>query len=181
MIEPPPAPPIEEPSPDDAASSLWMLALLAGAVAVVILVILDWLLGWGTGWVSNYWFNYEWPSDKGNGPEGITELIILGTFTAIVVPPVRRWFLAKFHHVKAEVEKVHETVKEHHEQAATERAEITHALHHIIRQHPDIDLMEGMEARPTDKVRAQTAPKPPAKPVPTKTTKKTAPRKKAPQ
>lgn len=63
--------------------------------------------------IRTLWFGYFWPSIKGNGPEEIVSLLVIGTASAILVPVVRRW-------IKGEAEKVHQK------------------LDHIIKHHPDI-------------------------------------------
>lgn len=42
-------------------------------------------------WLWNYWFNYEWPSLKGNGPEDVTSSLTKLTMAALLVPIVRKW------------------------------------------------------------------------------------------
>lgn len=59
------------------------------------------------------WFGYFWPSIKGNGPEEIVSLLVIGTASAILVPVVRRW-------IRGEADKLHQK------------------LDHIIKHHPDI-------------------------------------------
>lgn len=63
--------------------------------------------------MSNFWFNYWWPSIKGNGPEDVTSLLIVAAVTVIVVPRVRRWIAQEAGHFHAK-------------------------LDHIILNHPDI-------------------------------------------
>ena len=45
--------------------------------------------------MSNFWFNYEWPSIKGNGPEDLTSLLIVFILTSVFYPPLRRWWLGR--------------------------------------------------------------------------------------
>jgi hypothetical protein len=54
--------------------------------------------------VSNFWFNYWWPSIKGNGPEDMTSLLIVGILTGIFVPRVRRWWIAREQAVHAKLD-----------------------------------------------------------------------------
>jgi hypothetical protein len=58
-------------------------------------------------WLHTLWFGYAWPSDKGNGPEAIMELIVVGIVTAILVPPIRDWFKAEYDKVHAKIDKGH--------------------------------------------------------------------------
>lgn len=55
------------------------------------------------------WFGYFWPSDKGNGPEAILELIILAVIGRLIWPKIKR-------HIDA----------------------LHHKMNHIIEHHPDI-------------------------------------------
>lgn len=55
------------------------------------------------------WFDYFWPSLKGNGPEAIVQTVVYAGVAALFIPAVRR--LEKRIHAK---------------------------LDHIIRHHPDI-------------------------------------------
>jgi UPF0716 family protein affecting phage T7 exclusion len=104
-------------------------------------------------WLYIYWFNYEWPSDKGNGPEAITEIIVVGIITALLVPPVRRWFLRGFHSIKAHITKEHAAAKEHMEAEhkkirdtmETEHAKIHEKMDHIIFHSPNIPDFESKE------------------------------------
>lgn len=43
----------------------------------------------------NFWFNYEWPSIRGNGPEDITSLIVVGIIASFVVPRIRHWWATR--------------------------------------------------------------------------------------
>lgn len=45
--------------------------------------------------MSNFWFNYWWPSIKGNGPEDVTSLIIVGIIASIVIPKMRAWWVKR--------------------------------------------------------------------------------------
>ena len=128
----------DSPPEDEVTRSLWLIGFLIGAGVLVVLLIIGWILGWGWGWLYHQWFGYEWPSDKGNGPEAITELIVLGIITAIVIPPIRRWFLSKFHHMHERLEEVHATVIAHHDEAQEARAELHRKLDHVIKHSKDI-------------------------------------------
>lgn len=70
--------------------------------------------------MSNFWFGYWWPSIKGNGPEDLTSLVIVGVVTAIFVPKVRAWWIAR---EKAVHEKLDQSIK---------------LSKHLIKHHPDI-------------------------------------------
>ena len=68
-------------------------------------------------WAGNLWFNYGWPSDKGNGPEALQQTIVYFTIAAVFVPVVR-------HFIAREFDKVHHSIHVH-------GTEITAHLHHI--------------------------------------------------
>jgi hypothetical protein len=57
-------------------------------------------------WLHTYWFSYEWPSIKGNGPEDATSLLVVGILTGIFVPRVRRWWIAREQSVHAKLDHV---------------------------------------------------------------------------
>ena len=64
-------------------------------------------------WLYNFWYGYWWPSIKGNGPEDVTSLLIVGTLTAVFVPVVRRWFKAHIEHLHAKLDHIIVHSKEH--------------------------------------------------------------------
>ena len=64
-------------------------------------------------WLYGLWFNYFWPSLKGNGPEALVQTAVYGTIAVIFIPPVRKW-------ARREAEKLHGK------------------LDHVIKHHPDI-------------------------------------------
>jgi hypothetical protein len=85
-------------------------------------------------WLSSFWFNYEWPSLKGNGPEALTQTVVYGIIIILIVPPIREWFKCEYEKVK------HHATKE----VATLHARIddTHAhLDHLIKHLPDVPPM----------------------------------------
>lgn len=51
-------------------------------------------------WLHQQWFGYWWPSDLGNGPESLQEMVVIAFITSLVYPPIR-------HYVKREFEKIH--------------------------------------------------------------------------
>lgn len=61
-------------------------------------------------WLHAFWFNYEWPSIKGNGPEDFTSLILVAVVTAVLVPAVRHWIErhvhSEFAHLHAKIDHV---------------------------------------------------------------------------
>jgi hypothetical protein len=42
-------------------------------------------------WLSALWFNYFWPSLKGNGPEALIQTVVYGVAAWLFIPPVREW------------------------------------------------------------------------------------------
>lgn len=50
-------------------------------------------------WLHTFWFSYWWASIKGNAPEDVTSLILVGAVTVIVVPRVRRWIAQEAEHL----------------------------------------------------------------------------------
>ena len=71
-------------------------------------------------WLWSLWFNYTYPSLKGNGPEAICQTLVYGVLAVILIPPVRRF-------VRAEFAKVHTKIDHSHE-----------LLQHVIKHSPDI-------------------------------------------
>jgi hypothetical protein len=63
------------------------------------------------------WINYFWSSDKGNGPEALTEMLVVGVIASFIVPRVRAWWI---------------------KEAKKADAELHRKLDHIITHHPDI-------------------------------------------
>ena len=41
------------------------------------------------------WFNYFWPSLKGNGPEALVQTVVYGGIAVLLVPVVRRFMRAE--------------------------------------------------------------------------------------
>jgi hypothetical protein len=74
--------------------------------------------------IYNFWYHYEVPSLYGNGPEAVTELIVVGIVTALLIPPIRKWIQGEFHKVHSKIDAGH--------------AELHAKMDHIIKHHPDI-------------------------------------------
>lgn len=53
---------------------------------------------------SQLWFNYFWPSLKGNGPEALVQTVVYGLIAIVFVPPIRRWFKAHLESIHAKVD-----------------------------------------------------------------------------
>jgi hypothetical protein len=71
-------------------------------------------------WLTSQWGMWWWSSDKGNGPEAIQEIIVVGIVTSIFVPRIRRWWIAREQHMHAKIDHV------------------LKAQAHFIHHHPDI-------------------------------------------
>jgi hypothetical protein len=82
----------------------------------------------GVHWVHVIWFHYEWPSDLGNGPESLTELIVGAVGVSLLWPPIRK--------------RVSAFLSRH---LAAEHAELHRKLDHIIEHHPDIPALPPKE------------------------------------
>ena len=79
-------------------------------------------------WLSSLWFNYFWPSLKGNGPEAAVQTVLYATLAVVLIPPVRHFFKRHF-------ESVHAKLDAHHKER-TEQAERHHkAAMALARQH----------------------------------------------
>lgn len=57
-------------------------------------------------WLHTFWFGYWWASIKGNAPEDVTSLVIVGTISAFFVPVVRRWFATHIAHLHAKLDHI---------------------------------------------------------------------------
>ena len=112
---PPSVTPAKDDLPDEGDKPiLWMATVFCVIVAVMVSLI-SLITGWH--WLSSLWFNYSWPSDKGNGPEALQQTIIYFLIAALFIPVVRRFIQREFHKAHADI----------------------HAkLDHIIKHHPDI-------------------------------------------
>jgi len=75
-------------------------------------------------WLSYQWFNYWWPSDKGNGPEAIQQTLVYAATAALFVPIIHRWITKHLDALHAKLDKSHELMR------------------HIIKYHPDIPEIE---------------------------------------
>lgn len=42
-------------------------------------------------WLWVLYFDYVWPSIKGNGPEAVVQTLVYGALAVIFIPPVRHW------------------------------------------------------------------------------------------
>jgi type II secretory pathway pseudopilin PulG len=95
--------------------------------------------------MSNFYFNWWWPSIKGNGPEDLTSLIIVGIVASILIPRVRRWWKVRAEHLAARERELH--------------AKIDHAIRqnaHLINHtkgvpniaHDGVDLTADHEGNP---------------------------------
>jgi hypothetical protein len=140
------------------------------------------------------WFGYCVPSLWGNGPEALIELVIVSILGALLVPPVRRWIVARFHAVHEKIDlrhdELHAKIDANH---AEHQASMT-ALHlKIDAAQPKVvlrartpnfsdQIAEAMKSS-KKKVVKKTVKKAPKKTAAKKTAKKaakkTAPRKRA--
>ena len=93
----------------------WGLSIIVCSVVFLIVALVSIFANWH--WAGNLWFNYGWPSDKGNGPEALQQTIVYFTIAAVFVPVVR-------HFIAREFDKVHHSIHVH-------GTEITAHLHHI--------------------------------------------------
>jgi hypothetical protein len=75
-------------------------------------------------WLHHFWFTYEWPSDQGNGPEAVSEMLVVAIFVSLLVPRVRKWWARHIEELKAHV--------------SAENKELHEKMDHIIKHHPDI-------------------------------------------
>lgn len=71
-------------------------------------------------WLHTFWFDYWWSSIKGNAPEDVTSLIIVGILSAILIPAVRHWF-----------EQLEQRIKDH---VTAQHDELHAHLHHLTDQ-----------------------------------------------
>ena len=83
-------------------------------------------------WLHHLWFTYGWPSDMGNGPEGLQQALVGFVLAVILIPRVRRFFGQGWGLLHEKLD----SLGDHHRE--TQRI-----LHHVIKHHPDIpDLPE---------------------------------------
>jgi|ERR1017187_4584081 hypothetical protein len=97
-------------------------------------------------WIANLWFNYFWPSLKGNGPEAIVQTVVYALIAVIFVPPIR-------HYVTAHVKSIHEKLELHHEEVLRQ-AEVHHKQH--------MDLVKKHHAAVLATLKPEPDTKPPA-------------------
>jgi hypothetical protein len=71
-------------------------------------------------WLYTLWYGYVWPSLKGNGPEAVVQTVVYGAIAMVLIPPVRKWWEAKFSEVHSKLDEAHAK------------------LDHVIRHSPDI-------------------------------------------
>jgi predicted lipoprotein len=55
-------------------------------------------------WLYVLWFNYTWPSLKGNGPEAIVQTIVYAAAATLLIPPVRKWVVEHFKKLHARMD-----------------------------------------------------------------------------
>jgi hypothetical protein len=78
-------------------------------------------------WLHHFWFTYEWPSDQGNGPEAVSEMLLVAFFGTLLIPRVRRWWKRHIEDLKNHI--------------SGENKDLHEKLDHIIKHHPDIPPM----------------------------------------
>jgi type II secretory pathway pseudopilin PulG len=59
-------------------------------------------------WLPTFWFGYWWPSIKGNAPEDITSLIVVGIVASFVIPAARRWWKRRAAAARAAEQRLHD-------------------------------------------------------------------------
>lgn len=74
-----------------------------------------------------FWWAYEWPSIKGNGPEDITALVLV----SLCIPAVRHWIARHFDDIKAHVTSTHSALHDKLDHIQRQNA-------HIIKNTPTI-------------------------------------------
>ena len=117
------------PTAGEDPSALWLLAAIVVGVPFVVVTVLSLSLHWH--WLPNLWFNYGWPSDKGNGPEGLQQTIVYGAIAAVLVPAVRHFIAREFEKVHHKIDHVHATMVTHHEQHKAMTEELHDHLGHV--------------------------------------------------
>lgn len=81
-------------------------------------------------WLHHLWFTWFWPSDLGNGPEGIQQTVLYGIIALIFVPPIRRWFKRHIKSIHDKLDHQHEehlTLIAQHHKEAMRKADLHHA------------------------------------------------------
>jgi hypothetical protein len=107
-----------EQQPATSTTFKWVATLVV-VIPIAVIAILSWQLHWH--WLPNLWFNYAWPSDKGNGPEALQQTIIYAAIAVLLIPPIRKAIerFAKRHvesiknHIVAENKAIHEKLDRH--------------------------------------------------------------------
>lgn len=117
------------PTAGEDPSALWLIAVVVVAVPFVLIAVLSWALHWH--WLPALWFDYAWPSDKGNGPEALQQTIVYAAVAAVLVPAVRHFVAREFGKVHHKIDHVHATMVTHHDERKAEMAELHDHLHHL--------------------------------------------------
>ena len=80
-------------------------------------------------WLHGLWFGYFWPSDKGNGPEALTQTVVYAAVGIYFIPKVRAWVNGHMAAIHKKLDTHHqehlELVKQHH----AEQIELAKAHH----------------------------------------------------
>jgi hypothetical protein len=117
------------PTAGEDPSGYWLLAGAIVAVPLVLVAILSFVLHWH--WLPALWFNYSWPSDKGNGPEALQQTIAYAIIAAVFIPAVRHFIAREFDKVHKKIDHVHATMEQNHQQRKTADDELHAHLHHL--------------------------------------------------
>ena len=70
-------------------------------------------------WLSSLWFNYCWPSLKGNGPEAAIQTLVYALAAYLLIPPVRKF-------VNSHIKGLHSKLDAQHEERLRQ-AEVHHS------------------------------------------------------
>jgi hypothetical protein len=142
MPDAPEMPPVTE--DPDASFTRW---LTIGAVGVIVIIsAVAYFSHWH--WLGSLWFNYTWPSVKGNGPEAALQTLLYAAFAVAIIPPIRRAFLKHVHGIENRMVVLHQQAKVHHEQAAAHRDEMHEAIRVI---HRHLGIKPGGTAPPRNR------------------------------
>lgn len=85
-------------------------------------------------WLQNFWFNYAWASDKGNGPEALQQTVLYALIAVVLIPPIR-------HAVERFAKRHVESLKAHAENLHAETRAHAEELHATL--HARMDRIEG--------------------------------------
>ena len=83
-------------------------------------------------WLHVLWYNYGWPSDQGNGPEAVQEIVITAIVASLFIPRVRRWWQRHIKSIHDKLDAHHKEQMEQaqsHHKAALAQAQKHHELH----------------------------------------------------